>query len=859
MSTANKMSFDEISRNVWQQMGQGNPFAPPPPQCGPFVNDFYGNNNLEGIDFKSLINFLMKFPSDNTLYLDWNQYAKGAKPFPSPFRTLSPARRHIYIPDNIHYEYINDEGKVKTIVLSGRINKRNCYLSNDYGYTILIDAADEEISLSLSYYFQGTEDKRRDAKDTQETGDFRIEDQYRGVELTTESFDDLGVIVKSLHGESHFNGYVKMITEKLAAKINAATDVDEINFLYKKLPDFSVPLLSKYVMYDKALGHLELLCQMDEDSIWDDSSKAVIKLMRTLDMKLLYALLRDKPGIVKRIFDNLDKTSVIDGQEMSNKTIFASLMHALCMYNKYEGLSRTGKIFYLGDGYEWDSNAFFPEDQEIKDNTFYIKQKKFETTYSGPSYSFSSPTTNAPVSSGGGYSTTEVKNFDPGPYYYKPFDLVYVIDTKSADKIPMLVPAIYVKTIAHETEIAEVMRVIRIGADILALIIGIASLGTASPLLLAFAVLDIGIAAGDLAVMANEDELMKTDDGKAFLANWNKIALIGGIVTAGPLLINGTFRLGARLLAKVTVEGTKKFLQTCLLKILLEVNISNFAKNTLKVLDPLEVAATPGLKILSREAVNLYDAGLIFVKGAGEGGKESSEVFAVIYKTEVIAEGSAQVIQKKFKDLIRLSGAKLIENLDIAIRYAKKYPVNKLRPLITAGEAAKEFGELGRKLVNSVDNEVDVLLKTLSKNKINDNVMVSGMAYTKNGVHEVFTATNFLRKELKKGADEVFQNFVNNLHITLKKRLTAHLQKLEQKGVQASISDIERAGKAGSHGEIRALDKLLKKVDPMGELGEAVFDGITGYNRFLREGANAIQPPCVHCYYITNGIKFIGF
>lgn len=78
-------------------------------------------------------------------------------------------------------------------------------------------------------------------------------------------------------------------------------------------------------------------------------------------------------------------------------------------------------------------------------------------------------------------------------------------------------------------------------------------------------------------------------------------------------------------------------------------------------------------------------------------------------------------------------------------------------------------------------------------------------------------------------------------------------------GVLATKVDLLRAGKIGSHGEICALDKLLKEIDPQGKLGESVFQDIVGYNRFLREGVQEIQPCCVHCYYLTSVIKFIGF
>jgi hypothetical protein len=223
-----KPSFNDISRSVWQEMRKGSPFAPPPPNCGEFVNLFYGNNDYEGIDFNELIKFLKAFPGDAAKYLDWNSYAKGS------YSTgdLLPAQDGIYsytvIPNNIHYEYADENGKLLIIELAAKLNKRICYLSNDYAYTIQINPSGGKASVSLNYYYEGTEAKRRPAADTPEAGDFRIDDMYKGIQLMTESFDDMAVIVKALHGASGYNSYVQLITEKFARHINTVNVVDDL-------------------------------------------------------------------------------------------------------------------------------------------------------------------------------------------------------------------------------------------------------------------------------------------------------------------------------------------------------------------------------------------------------------------------------------------------------------------------------------------------------------------------------------------------------------------------------------------------------------------------------------------------------
>lgn len=103
-----------------------------------------------------------------------------------------------------------------------------------------------------------------------------------------------------------------------------------------------------------------------------------------------------------------------------------------------------------------------------------------------------------------------------------------------------------------------------------------------------------------------------------------------------------------------------------------------------------------------------------------------------------------------------------------------------------------------------------------------------------------------------------WQAFFVDAHITLKKCFEIHINKVRAKDLKANSKDILRAGSDGSHGEIRALDELLKEIDPLGKLGDDIFDNIIGYNRFLRQ-FDKIQPPCVHCHFITKGIHYLGF
>lgn len=206
----------------------------------------------------------------------------------------------------------------------------------------------------------------------------------------------------------------------------------------------------------------------------------------------------------------------------------------------------------------------------------------------------------------------------------------------------------------------------------------------------------------------------------------------------------------------------------------------------------------------------------------------------------------------------------------VLLAYNRKYQAKKLQPLIDANKAYKLYGTIGKKLVQSVDSYVFLVSKNFSKKISNSFVMVSGMAYKNRKGVEIFTNRNFIKEEIGVfvketgkyidvfGNDSVFQKFIDNMHPTLQNRYKEHLKQIS-KGLKATPDDIERAAIPATHGEIRALNDLLKKIDPNSQLGDAVFKDIVGYNRILRGGAIKIQPTCAHCFYLTSEIKFIGF
>lgn len=234
-------------------------------------------------------------------------------------------------------------------------------------------------------------------------------------------------------------------------------------------------------------------------------------------------------------------------------------------------------------------------------------------------------------------------------------------------------------------------------------------------------------------------------------------------------------------------------------------------------------------------------------------GRHLDDVLEDIEKTTINADEIADEINRwllknkvKYQELFKY-GKELLERT--AKTYAKKYPEGKLYKILKAREAYRLYGQLGKKLVQEVDNTFE---KMIEIKKYKEKVMISGMTYKRDTNQKIFTSVNFTKHEIKIGK---LKEFIENLHPVLKNRYELHLKQIT-KGLQATPEMIDRAGIAASHGEIRAINELLHYIEDTGfKVTDDIFNDLIGYNRFLiKEGS---QPPCVHCFYLTDGVKYL--
>jgi hypothetical protein len=657
--TFEKMSFNEISEQIWSEMQTGSS-APKP-----YTADFHGaNEDEEGIDFEDLLYFLNKYFNYIREEFNYSDFAAGTRI--ETHMALSGRKWRTIrntVPDNTPFQYAEETGETRIIPLTGLLNKRPGHLEKGWGYIVSINPFDEELSITLRIYYLNTMKYREPILETADDDDFRIPKKYVAIALTAGSFVDFCDIIGFIWGEKSREGMRASIADEIAERLRYYKEAAHLNFLYSNIPDFAVPLLGEKLKIEDIGHHLPQLYNYDVVGPFrwfKDSSVAVINFFRIIGSKDPERLLKffvDNQEAVRLLYYAMNGVSTIDGQTAGTSLIFANMIYALCVMNAYKGLTTKKSAFRIGRNYELDSNVLEENDPKGKILLVqYQKRMKYVT------HTFTSPTTMAPAGEFGGFENVSEEFFRS---FYSPLDLVTLVDMDSENKTRYLVPAIYVKALSDEEEWKKIKQNLRIGADLLAIIIGVATLGTASPLLLTLALVDIGLSTADMIVAIESDELMKTEEGRQFLEQWEDIMLVGGIVAAGPALLQSTFRMGARLFAVATVAETRKFLRASLLKIMLEVNISNYTKNSVKILETTtEIITESGSLLKETQITNLSEAGVLFVTGEKIVAKTPQRVFGVVYNGKLIAEGTSKAVRDKLKSILNLSGDNLVRELD---------------------------------------------------------------------------------------------------------------------------------------------------------------------------------------------------
>lgn len=656
--------FKNVARNIWKEMRSDTPFESPPPDTGEYKADFYGSKIGEGVKFPQLVRFLHDTVVDSSLLFNWTAFAA-----PSSYTSYTVRDgeggfipRINIIDHNVPFVYINANNQKVETAIAARLNKRIDYLEEGWAFMLHLDAAKKYLAGSICFYYENTEKYRNNASDTIDLNDFRIAEKYIAVSLTSEDFTDFCALVEAIGGKREANFVRQQIAKKYVQKILGATSASELKFLYETIPDFAFEWIRPYLEFKLVLEHLSILKSYDDTgyfSAFRDSSGAMINLLRVLgDSRLVYHLFLNNPLLVKELYQNMDGVSTIGGKTQKNRMIFADFLYALSLSNQYQGATKTGAVFKIGANYELNSNVLAGTDK-FKDK-IYLQQLTGEKEKKTLTPLEDIPRYKEQIE----VDVTTYTAEDDGAYY-DPLAAVLLMNVDEREGTPYQVPAIYVKAIADEKEWQDITLALRIGGNALAIVLGIATLGSGSPFLVALGLIDISLATTDTLIAISQDPLMQTEEGREFLANWEKIYLAGSIVAVGPLIVSGAFTTGVKLLNKAINTTTKNFLRSSLLRLVMELNIPNFTKHTLTVLaSGEEVSRTTSTVIRMSEASRLQEAGVLFVKGELVGGKTGKVGLVVIYKGEVLASGEAKAVRNSLDEVWSAKGVDLIKALE---------------------------------------------------------------------------------------------------------------------------------------------------------------------------------------------------
>jgi hypothetical protein len=162
-------------------------------------------------------------------------------------------------------------------------------------------------------------------------------------------------------------------------------------------------------------------------------------------------------------------------------------------------------------------------------------------------------------------------------------------------------------------------------------------------------------------------------------------------------------------------------------------------------------------------------------------------------------------------------------------------------------EIRNRFGEDGLKLVEDVDKQVDLIFGKYSSNRARrkaEGPVVTGIR------HPLLKKTYF-------GTNS--NTLPNPLHPLLEAELKSLNKGLKSGAIKGDPIDIARAGTAGQHSEIFALNQALFALQK--QTGKALTQEIFGefllFNRSLGK-KGGVPPRCFNCRYISAGVKVIG-
>ncbi|GEM_PF-2825170 len=573
--------------------------------------------------------------------------------------------------EDTQLEYIHpSKGQRVKTDLRASLNKVECCIDPVFSYRIRVSA--DKISYGLVYHYKDAAKAVAFVGNYQDRDRYTVDEKYVAIHIHSENTEDIIQVLKRINGERYIDDFKGLIGKYFQRALLATTDKADLNELYKKAPLFALEWLAGPGQFTSVMWqeHLPLLLSYDNSGLLSfvrDSSHAVVNLLQGIkDMRFLYDELKKNPGLIKTIYANMDGSSAFKGADISNRKIFSSLLNAIC-YHNIDKCTRTGERFYVDDTRKPDSNINSGNDI-YKDKIFLAQLTKRtfneEIIIDGDDRPNSAGQTfEVPVS--------RFRPDDDGRYYH-PMDMVVLQDENG---LQVEVTALFVKDIADELEWAEIMDSVRLGINIFAMVVSLATL-MAGPgaFLFVLSTIDLSLAGADSVIQGLKEELMRAEGGGEFLALWEKVYVIGGIATAGPLVVTGLFSAGARLWAKLSSGAARDFVAAVLTRIVMETNILKFEQTSFRIIPWEEVRTlSPGATAIRASVCKgMEELGIIM--GIGRSAETGEDLYFILWKGDVVEAGDFVKVRGRLTEIMRNGVSKAVEWLDNFVRRSGKVP-----------------------------------------------------------------------------------------------------------------------------------------------------------------------------------------
>jgi len=470
------------------------------------------------------------------------------------------------------------------------------------------------------------------------------------IELKTFSYNDFLLLSTHLDLEQTLKLKALITTKFNQAFRQVGGNLSILKWLYEQAPPFVLRQREDI----KLITDLEKLISFDKDgwlSWFKDSSSAILNLLISFnDIRFAYNHFHDNPKQVIAIYSVLDSSS---------QQQFCVLLDALSLPLTNNTERRSDAKFNIGIGYSLNSNLFLKNDQEKI--LLESKEKRFVRA-----------TNSLDILNPGMHHKSAIFELFPieQQTMFHPLDLVTLVDNETGEK--QIVTALHVKLLSDQAEWDHVIKTTILVVNIIGILVsaGVLSAGVTG-IAAVIAITDIVVSSIDIVAILFESNLKQTEEGRWFLKNWDRLSTVTGVVNISMAMRKGILKHGPKLYSKLKSANALK-LRIHINQLLTNIQIDLFFAYK-KGIVYCSIVPIPNVsKIVgSRFATRMQQYGVLLTKQV-----EDSNIRALVYNGEKIAEGTEKELKVTLKKLFSSNGDEVLANLDELLRITKlkKFP-----------------------------------------------------------------------------------------------------------------------------------------------------------------------------------------